>query len=93
MLRRLGPLLALLAVLPPLAWVGQHARYHSWHPCDWLLQEEVDALLRRQGVDPATASIVLRATAAEHPRVRAVLRLRNTPAECLVTWAAGRVLP
>lgn len=70
-----------------------HAQYNSWHPCDWLLQDTVERVLRRSGIDPDTASIPLRASTIETPYVQAVLQLRNTPAQCLGTWIAGRVFP
>jgi hypothetical protein len=60
---------------------------HSWHPCDWLLVERVDLILRREGVDPDTASIPLKAVVAESAEVQAILQRRNTPTQCLVTWA------
>lgn len=86
----LGILLLLLAAA---GWGLLHRRYQSWHPCDWLLVDRVAVILRRQGVDPDTVSIPLKATVAESAEVRAVLRLRHTPAQCLITWAAARVLP
>lgn len=75
------------------AWIAFHAVYHSWHPCDWLLQDRVESVLRGNGIDPDTASIPLRATVVESAEVQAVLRLRTTPAECMGTWALGRVFP
>jgi hypothetical protein len=85
--------LALLLAVSGAGWVAARARYHSGHPCDWLLQDRVARVLRRQGVDPDTASVVLRARTAEHPEVRAALRLRPTPAGCLAAWASARIFP
>lgn len=82
-----------LLLLPLSGWVLLHQTYHSWHPCDWLLDDRVALILRRHGVDPDTASIRLKATVAESAEARAVLRLRSTPGQCLTTWAAGRILP
>lgn len=82
-----------LALLLAAGWVASHAAYHSWHPCDWLLQDSVDRLLERRGIDPDTASIPLKATASESTEVQLVLRLRSTPARCLATWAAGQISP
>lgn len=87
-----GIALALLVLLP-LAWAGLHAHYDSWHPCDWLLRETVDHVLRQGGIDPDTASVPLKASTVETPYVQAVLHLRNTPAQCLGTWLSGRVFP
>ncbi|HEV2148932.1 MAG TPA: hypothetical protein VGR37_16120 [Longimicrobiaceae bacterium] len=70
-----------------------HEAYDSWQPCDWLLVDRVSLILRREGIDPDTASVPLKATVAASAEVRAVLQLRHTPAACLGTWAAGRVLP
>ena len=81
--------LALLA----LAWVGLHAHYRSWHPCDWLLQDTVAHVLWQQGIDPDTASIPLQARTVQAPYVQAVLQLRNTAGSCLSTWITGRILP
>lgn len=83
---------ATLALLS-LAWVGLHAHYRSWHPCDWLLQDTVAQVLRQRGIDPDTASIPLRASTVQAPYVQAVLQLRNTPGSCLSTWITGRILP
>lgn len=80
-----------LAVFLPAAWLLLHRAYGSWHPCDWLLVDRVSRILRQRGVDPDTASIPLQATVAGSAEVRAVLLLRNTPGQCLVTWAAGRI--
>lgn len=84
---------ALLLAVPVAGWAAARARYHSGHPCDWLLQDRVAGVLRRQGVDPDTAPVVLRARTAEHPEVRAALRLRPTPAGCLAAWASARIFP
>lgn len=87
-------LIAAIALLLPLgAWVLLHGTYQSWHPCDWLLVDRVDLILRREGIDPDTASIPLKATVVESGEVRAVLQLRHTPMQCLLTWATSRVLP
>lgn len=80
-----------VALLPLAAWGLLHARYHSWHPCDWLLQDRVSRVLRQRGIDPDTASIPLKATVAGSAEVQAALQLRRTPAECLSTWTLGRV--
>ena len=82
-----------LGLLIGAAWIGSHAVYHSWHPCDWLLQDTVERVLERRGVDPDTASIPLKAGVSEAPEVQIVLRLRRTPLECVSTWAAGRIFP
>lgn len=90
--RGLRILLLLGVVLLPLAaWGLLHASYHSWHPCDWLLQDRVSKVLRQRGIDPDTASIPLKATIAGSAEVQAALQLRRTPAQCLSTWALGRV--
>lgn len=82
-----------LLLLSFVGWGLLHETYDSWHPCDWLLVDQVALILRREGIDPDAAPIPLKATVAESAEIRAVLRLRNTPAECLGTWAAGQVLP
>lgn len=82
---------AALTALPLGAGAILHAHYHSWHPCDWLLQDTVGAILRRSGVDPDTASVVLRATTVESPEARAALERHQTPSACLAAWGAGMV--
>lgn len=82
-----------ILLLPGAAWVLLKEAYHSWHPCDWLLQDRVALILHREGIDAEAASIPLKATVAESAEVRAVLQLRHTPMQCLSTWAAARVLP
>lgn len=90
---RASLVLVLLLLVLALGATGLYARYHSWHPCDWLLQDRVATVLREQGIDPDTASVVQRAIAVESPEVQAVRRLRSTAASCFATWAAGRVAP
>lgn len=86
-------LTAAVALLLPLgAWVLLHGAYHSWHPCDWLLVDRVDLILRWEGIDPDTASVPLKAVVVESSEVRAVLQLRHTPMQCLGT-SASKVLP
>jgi uncharacterized membrane protein len=82
-----------LVILLGGGWIASHAVYHSWHPCDWLLQETVQAVLQRRGIDSDTASIPLQARVVELTEVQAVLRLRNTPAQCASTWLLGLVFP
>lgn len=82
-----------LGLLIGAAWIGSHAAYHSWHPCDWLLQDTVDRVLERRGIDPDMASIPLKAEVSEASEVQIVLRLRSTPLQCVSTWAAGRIFP
>lgn len=87
-------LAGVVSILLPLGvWALLHESYDSWHPCDWLLVDRVALILRRQGIDPDTASIPLKATVVGSAEVRAVFQLRNTPGQCLITWAAGRVTP
>lgn len=70
-----------------------HSHYQSWHPCDWLLQDTVGRILERRGIDPETASVVLRATTVESPEVQATLERHRTPSSCLLAWAGRGVLP
>lgn len=81
-----------LIVLPSAGWVILHGRYDSWHPCDWLLQDRVELMLRRQGLEPDAVPVPVKASLAESAEVRAVLQLRRTPMQCLGTLAAARVL-
>lgn len=90
---RMALFACVLGLLLGAAWIGAHAVYHSWHPCDWLLQDTVDRVLERRGVNPDTASIPLKAEVSEAIEVQTVLRLRSTPFQCASTWAAGRIFP
>lgn len=55
----------LVGVLLLTAWIGARSVYHSWHPCDWLLQDTVDRVIARQDIDPDSASIRLKAVTSE----------------------------
>jgi hypothetical protein len=50
-LMRIVALFCALGLLLGAAWIGFHAAYHSWHPCDWLLQDMVEDALVRRGIE------------------------------------------
>lgn len=84
---------AVLGVLLRTLVAGLRAHYLSWHPCDWLLQDAVSRTLEIRGIDPDTASIVIRATTVELPEVQATIERHNTPLSCLLSWAGTNILP
>ncbi|MBW3655293.1 MAG: hypothetical protein KY444_04250, partial [Gemmatimonadetes bacterium] len=65
-------------------------RYQSVHPCDWLLVDSVERVLRRAGIDPDSASVPVLATTVGSESVAALMAGRKTPASCLLAWAGRR---
>jgi hypothetical protein len=89
--RRVLLSLVLLLSLLTAAVLALRSGYRSWHPCDWLLQDEVARTLERRGMDPDTASVPLKAVTVGSDEVRVRMRGQHTPLRCAFSWALRRV--
>lgn len=90
--RWIAAIVALVALaVPALGFAAAARRYQSVHPCDWLLVDSVERVLRRAGTDPDTAGVRVLATTAGSEPVAALMAGRSTPASCLLGWAGRRI--
>ncbi|MBW3569615.1 MAG: hypothetical protein KY467_00790 [Gemmatimonadetes bacterium] len=80
----------LVLLVPASGFAAAARRYQSVHPCDWLLVDSVERVLRRAGIDPDSAGVPVLATTAESEQVAQLMAGRDTPASCLLGWAGRR---